>query len=175
MKLDRVCMVTTFYPPWSFGGDAVAVRGLAHALADEGVEVTVVHCADSYHVLAGGPPQHEQESHPGVRVVPLSGRVPIASPALTYLTGRPGLKARRLREEIDSGRFDVTHFHNVSLFGPAVLGIGSGVRVLTLHDHWLVCSMHVLWQDNPESAKHRTAPAASRTSTGHHNHGDGQS
>ena len=29
----RFCMVTTFYPPWSFGGDGVAVRRLAEALS----------------------------------------------------------------------------------------------------------------------------------------------
>ncbi len=147
MSLGRVCMITTFYPPSSFGGDAVAVQNLAHALADDGSEVTVVHCSDSYRVLAGGTPRHTVAGHDGVEVVALSGRIPLASPAASYLTGRPGPKTRRLREILESGQFDVTHFHNVSLFGPAVLHLGTGVRLLTIHDHWLVCPTHVLWQD----------------------------
>ena len=28
----RFCMVTTFYPPYHFGGDATYVRALSHAL-----------------------------------------------------------------------------------------------------------------------------------------------
>ncbi|NJN37380.1 MAG: glycosyltransferase family 4 protein [Nitrospiraceae bacterium] len=34
-------MVTTFYPPHHFGGDAVFVHRLSHALADRGHEVEV--------------------------------------------------------------------------------------------------------------------------------------
>jgi glycosyltransferase involved in cell wall biosynthesis len=45
--------------------------------------------------------------------------------------------------------FDVVHFHNVSLVGgPAVLGYGSGVKLYTAHEHWLICPMHVLWKNN---------------------------
>jgi hypothetical protein len=40
--------LTTFYPPYSFGGDAVQLYRLAHALAEEGHHVDVVHCVDSY-------------------------------------------------------------------------------------------------------------------------------
>jgi glycosyltransferase involved in cell wall biosynthesis len=31
-----------------------------------------------------------------------------------------------------------------------VLSHGSGVKLYTLHEHWLVCPMHVLWKDNRE-------------------------
>lgn len=42
----RFLHLTTFYPPHSFGGDAVYVYRLCHALADAGHEVDVVYCLD---------------------------------------------------------------------------------------------------------------------------------
>ena len=46
----RFLHFTTFYPPYSFGGDAMYLYRLCHALADAGHEVDVVHCIDSYHL-----------------------------------------------------------------------------------------------------------------------------
>ena len=40
--------LTTFYPPFSFGGDAMYIYRLAHALGDLGHHVDVVHCLDAY-------------------------------------------------------------------------------------------------------------------------------
>ena len=36
--------LTTFYPPYSFGGDAMYIYRLSHALADAGHRVDVIHC-----------------------------------------------------------------------------------------------------------------------------------
>ena len=45
---------------------------------------------------------------------------------------------------------DVVHFHNISLVGgPGVLGLGANrraVRIMTAHEHWLICPMHLLWK-----------------------------
>ena len=46
-------MVTTFYPPHHFGGDAMYVYRLSHELAERGHEVTVVHSADAFRALGG--------------------------------------------------------------------------------------------------------------------------
>lgn len=145
-----VCLLTTFYPPYHFGGDAVYVQRLAHALADRGDRVTVVHCTDSHRILAHGAAVGPVETHEGVTVVSLAGRLPLLSPLVTYLSGRMALKARTLRALFASERFDVVHFHNISLLGASVLGLGTGVKLYTLHDQWLVCPMHVLWKDNRE-------------------------
>ena len=51
----RFCMVTTFYPPHHFGGDAVYVRALARELASRGHEVDIVNCTDSYRLHAPEP------------------------------------------------------------------------------------------------------------------------
>jgi len=47
----RFCMVTTFYPPYSYGGDGITVQRLATALVRAGHDVTVVHDAGAYAAL----------------------------------------------------------------------------------------------------------------------------
>jgi glycosyltransferase involved in cell wall biosynthesis len=62
------------------------------------------------------------------------------------LTGQPGLKAPAL-DAVFRETFDVVHFHNISLIGgPGVLRYGEGIKLYTMHEHWLVCPMHVLWK-----------------------------
>src|SRR5881296_1892398 len=140
-------MVTTFYPPYHFGGDAMYVYRLSDALARRGHQVTVAHSVDAYRVLRGTP-QDPLTHHPRVTVKPLRSRVRALSPLVTYLAGRPGLASRAL-DEIFEQQFDVVHFHNISLMGgPGVLSYGSGIKLYTMHEHWLVCPMHVLWKYN---------------------------
>jgi glycosyltransferase involved in cell wall biosynthesis len=144
------CMVTTFYPPYHFGGDALFVQRLAGALAGRGHRVTVVHSVDAYRTLRSGEPR-ESAPVPGVDVRPLQSRLSRVSALATYLSGKPLLIASELDAVFSSERFDVVHFHNVSLIGgPGVLAYGEGVKLYTLHEHWLVCPMHVLWRYNRE-------------------------
>ena len=52
---------------------------------------------------------------------------------------------------LEGNRFDVIHFHNVSLAGgPGVLEYGDAVKLYTTSEHWLVCPMHVLFRYNRE-------------------------
>ena len=142
----RFCMASTFYPPWSFGGDAIQVRRLAHALADRGHEVTVVHSREGYRSMAGAAPEGPEDSHPGVRVVGIDAGLGALSPLATYLTGRPLLAGRKLAAALDEP-FDVVHFHNPSLLGgPEALMLGTGIKLYTAHEQWLVCPTHVLWK-----------------------------
>ena len=53
MRPLRFCSLTTFYPPYNFGGDGIDVQRTARALVDRGHEVTVVHDIDAYQWLAG--------------------------------------------------------------------------------------------------------------------------
>lgn len=52
MKSLRFCMVTTFYPPWGFGGDGIAVQNLSRALVADGHSVTVLHNVDAFRTVA---------------------------------------------------------------------------------------------------------------------------
>jgi glycosyltransferase involved in cell wall biosynthesis len=144
------CMATTFYPPYSFGGDAIHVWRLSNELARRGHQVTVVHSADAYRFFEPLEPSVEYANEPGVSVTPIRTRTHRLAPVITYLSGRPGLYARRLSRALDKP-FDVVHFHNVSLLGgPRILSYGTGVKLYTLHEHWLVCPMHVLFKNRRE-------------------------
>ena len=145
------CMVTTFYPPHHFGGDAMYVYRLSNALARRGHRVTVVYSVDAYRTLGGPPPAGPYPNHERVTVAAVSSRVPPVPAMTTYLTGRPPIQRDGVKAILDDTPFDVVHFHNVSLVGgPGVLSHGSGVKLYTLHEHWLVCPMHVLWKNNRE-------------------------
>ena len=145
------CMITTFYPPYHSGGEAFYLYCLTNELARRGHKVTVVHCVDSYRVQTAAPPRGDFPHVPGVTVHRLKSRVGRVSPLITYLTGHPGLKAPALDRIFAASRFDVVHFHLMTLFGPATLRYGAdAVRLYTTHDHWLVCPMYDLWKENRE-------------------------
>jgi glycosyltransferase involved in cell wall biosynthesis len=123
----------------------VSGRAIAAALAERGHEVTVIHSLEAHRALArmprSGPP-----SHPGVKVVAVDAGVGTLSPLATYLTGRPIFARKQLERALDDD-FDVLHFHNPSLLGgPEVLRLGSGIKLYTAHEQWLVCPTHVLWK-----------------------------
>lgn len=148
----RFCFPTTFYPPYSFGGDAVGVQRFANALVRRGHEVTVVHDIDAFHAVNRGhvpKPTHEDD---GVKVIGLRSGVGVISPLLTQQTGRPVANASRLRAILDDGGFDVVNFHNASLIGgPGIFEYGrNATRIYMAHEHWLVCPTHVLWRYNRE-------------------------
>ncbi len=140
--------ITTFYPPYSFGGDAMYIHRLAHALGDAGHHVDVVHCLDSYHLLHPEAPPIAFREHPNVRRHGLESGFGSLSPFLSQQTGRPYLKMRKIRELLSRRKYDAVHFHNTSLFGPKVLEIDAqdAVKIYTTHEHWLICPMHVLWK-----------------------------
>jgi len=154
------CVVSTFYPPYNFGGDGIYARRLADALARRGHRVTVIHTPSAYELLAGGPPAHGHRDHANVSVHAL--RTPLGGLGVLAVqqTGHPMLQAEQLRRILDGQTFDVIHYNNVSLLGgPAVFGYGRGLKLCSLSDHWLVCPMHTLWKFNREVC---TRPACFR-------------
>lgn len=146
-----ICMVTTFYPPLHFGGDATYAYQLTNALARRGHAVTVVHSADAYRALGGTAAAGDFAHVEGVTVRPVATGMPRAAALGSYLLGRPAFWGGQLREVLDGRRYDVVHFHNVSLLGgPGVLRLGDAVKLYTTSEHWLVCPMHVLFRYNRE-------------------------
>jgi glycosyltransferase involved in cell wall biosynthesis len=148
----RFCMITTFYPPYHFGGDAVFVQQLSNELAMRGHQVDVVHCKDAYYVRGGQQPSTTTyRDHPNVTVHTLESPLGFFSPLLTHQTGRPILNSRRLKKILEKP-FDIIHYHNISLVGgPKVLEYGSGIKLYTLHEYWLVCPTHMLFKFNREA------------------------
>lgn len=149
----RFLMLTTFYPPHSFGGDAIGIQRLSRGLVRLGHHVTVVHDTDAYRVLQDGtiPDAPEHDDDDGVEVIRLRTGAPMMSTLLTQQLGRPLVNARRIREILNAG-YDVVNFHNVSLIGgPGLFRMAnSAVTVYMAHEHWLVCPMHVLWRHGRE-------------------------
>lgn len=143
----RFCMITTFYPPYHFGGDATYVRALARGLVHVGHEVEVIHCEDAY-LINGEAQSQTVDSDDGVVVHRLRSQFGFLSPLISQQTGRPGLKKIEI-EKLLNKNFDVIHFHNISLMGgPGILKMSKApVTLYTLHEHWLVCPTHILWKN----------------------------
>ncbi len=144
----KFCMVTTFFGGHSFGGDAAYVDRLARALLRRGHEVHVIHCADAFDAVRGRHPLRPYTPPPGLQVHLLKSPLGVLSPLTTQMTGRPLLKVSAIREVVDAIDTDVVHFHNISLVGgPGILSMGkNAVRIMTAHEHWLICPMHLLWK-----------------------------
>lgn len=145
----RFAMVTTFYPPYSAGPDGLQVRRLARALASRGHSVDVIHDTDAYRLLTGHVPEIPVDED-GIRVHRLRSTTKFMSSLSVQQFGRPTAHKERLHELLD-GRYDVIHYHNVSLIGgPGVWRVGTGIKLHTAHDFWLCCPGHTLWRDNKE-------------------------
>lgn len=146
MNARRFCFVTTFYPPYHFGGDAISTFRLVQALAEAGHRVDVVHSEDAYRLQGLAEPRRTVEHHPNVRVHGLRSGARRLAPLLAHQTGGVGLYGSTLRRLLEDAAPDVIHFHNVSLMGaPGVLALGDAVKLYTPHEYWLVCPTHVLF------------------------------
>jgi glycosyltransferase involved in cell wall biosynthesis len=154
-------MVTTFYPPYHFGGDAIYVHGLVRSLVAHGHHVEVVHCTDAWR-MKGFDSEPVGEDSTDVRLHRLHSRYGFLSPLMTQQTGRPVLKRRKLEEILDIG-FDVIHFHNISLIGgPAALPMGKArLRLFTPHEFWAMCPTHVFWKNRRKRCDRRTCLSCS--------------
>lgn len=154
MRSLDILMFTTFYPPYSFGGDAIGTQRMAQALAARGHRVTMVHDEDSFFNL-GGKVSGAAAEDDGIRRVGLRTGTGILSNLLTQQTGRPVLHTARLRAIAGERPWDLVWYNNISLVGgPGILSYGGradgGVSVYEAHEHWLVCPSHVLWRYNRE-------------------------
>jgi glycosyltransferase involved in cell wall biosynthesis len=141
-------MVTTFYPPFHFGGDGVFVYRLSEALAERGHSVDVIHSVDAYRLQHPKEPSRAFSHHPNVRRHELKTPMPKLSALAAHQLGDPAIYGRKLRHLL-SQDYDVIHYHNISLMGgPGVLRLGSALKLFTAHEYWLVCPTHVLFKFN---------------------------
>jgi glycosyltransferase involved in cell wall biosynthesis len=142
-------MVSTFYPPYNFGGDGMHIYRLSNELARRGHSVDVFYCQDSFLLMNGKHPTAEFPNHARVRLRPLKSGVGMLSPLITQQTGVPFFKGE-LKNALEEDKYDVIHYNNMSLIGIKALSYGSAIKLYTAHEHWLVCPMHVLWKFNRE-------------------------
>ena len=145
--------LTTFYPPFNFGGDGIDVQRTARALVKRGHRVTVVHDIDAYEWVSGKRLADSPPSGDGVEAIGLRSKLRMLSPVLTHQFGHPVVHGRAIAELIRQREFDVVVFNNVSLVGgPGLLSMGGdALTVYVAHEHWLICPTHVLWRFNRET------------------------
>ncbi len=147
----RFCFLTTFYPPYNFGGDGIGIQRLARGLVSAGHRVTVVHDVDAYTTLHRGSAPPAGAEPPGLEVVSLRSGLGWLSPLLTRQFGRPVVNGRKIANLLEAGDYHVINFHNVSLIGgPGLLRYGTALKLYMAHEHWLVCPTHVLWRHGRE-------------------------
>mgnify|MGYP000869435788 FL=1 len=147
----HITMLTTFYPPYNFGGDGIGVQRLSTALAKYGFDITIVHNADAYLMQAKKEPPPAPPPPEGIRVVSLTSDLGTTASLITHQTGRPLAHHSQLKQLLSPETTDVTWFHNVSLVGgPGLLSYGAGLKIYEAHEHWLVCPSHVLWRFDRE-------------------------
>ena len=153
----RFGMVTTFYPPFSYGGDATYVRNLSRELVAQGHEVEVIASTQAYLVRSQDDVATDPTVDDGIMVHRLRHPAGLLAPLVSQQTGLPGLHAAALKSFF-SRPFDVLHFHNISLMGgPGVLRMGQApARLMSLHDHWLICPTHALWKNRSRACDRRT-------------------
>ncbi len=151
------CMITTFYPPYNFGGDGMGIYRLANAVARLGHKVDIIHCKDAFLALNPKGPIGDFPNHPNITVHGLKSKLGIVSPLLTQQTGYPFLKEKKIERILSLKKYDIVHYHNISLVGgPKLLKKRKEITLYTTHEHWLVCPMHVLWKYNRELCKKRS-------------------
>lgn len=147
----KFALVTTFYPPFHFGGDAIYVQNQAQALVRRGHKVDVIHTIDPYIALGGEASSASQLEQNNITVYRLCSKFPRLSCLATHQLGTPIVHRKRIKDLLSLGKYDVINFHNISLVGgPGVLRYGSAIKIYTTHEHWLVCPTHILWKNNRE-------------------------
>jgi glycosyltransferase involved in cell wall biosynthesis len=150
-KPMRALLVTTFYPPYGFGGDAIYAWRLANALAGDGHFVDVIHGADFYELLAGRRPLPASlPNHRNVTVYSLRCAAPMLVALAGHQSGFPLGRGSQIAQVIDGKQYDLIHFNNISMFGPAILGLKTfgklPVKLFTMQEYWLICASHLLWK-----------------------------
>lgn len=144
--------LTTFYPPYSFGGDAMYIYRLSHALGEAGHKVDVIHEVDAYHLKHPADPEIDFTGHPNVSRFGLRSRYGLLSPVITHQTGKPHLLRYQIQGILNQKSYDVIQYHNISLLGPGILAAvprnENFLKLYMTHEHWLVCPTHVLWKYN---------------------------
>jgi glycosyltransferase involved in cell wall biosynthesis len=142
-------MVSTFYPPYNFGGDGLHIYRLSNELAKRGHSVDVFYCEDAYLLLNKKVPTAAFPNHRNINVHGLKSPAGFLSPLATQQTGIPLFKGQ-IKKALEQNNYDVIHYNNMSLIGITALSYGSAVKLYTAHEHWLVCPMHVLWKFDRE-------------------------
>lgn len=131
-------MVSTYYPPYHLGGDAVFVRHLSEELVHRGHKVHIFHNPNAYDVIRRGTPA-PIPMETGVTRHAYLTRTPLWDIGLTLSVGTSGKADRQLSEIIREINPDIVHWHNAKGFLPQTRDNNGHTNLYTAHDYHLVC------------------------------------
>jgi glycosyltransferase involved in cell wall biosynthesis len=135
-------MTSTFYPPYSIGGDANHVKYLAEELANIGHEVHVFYNRDAYAVKRRNLPQMVKSQDIFIHEFKSNSNL---SPYAAYLFGNSPAISKTFNALVKQIRPNIIHHHNISLLGYGILkSYGTCANIYTAHDFWLVCPQNNL-------------------------------
>ena len=149
METLRFLMVSTFYPPYHLGGDAVHVQYLAEALAAQGHEVHVEYSPAAFRAKRRGTRASGADASRAVHIHPMTGPRQLTSPVGAYVLGRSRSVQRAHARVVREANPDVIHLHNISLLGLSVAeGSERQPLLYTAHDYWFRCPRSDLLKRN---------------------------
>lgn len=137
----RFLMVSCFYPPYHVGGACMHVYYLANLLARKGHKVDVLYSSDCYRLIRKNP-TGKYLNHDNVRLMDINTSLGKFEPLLSYMFA----KSSSMIKKVLTGKYDIIHYHNISLFGPKVFEFGKAKKIYTAHDHWLFCPLNDLYR-----------------------------
>ena len=155
----RIALVTTFFGPHRFGGDAAYVERLAEALLRRGHAVSVIYSRSAFEAVRGRQRAMAYEPPAGLEIHSLSSRWPRLDLLWRHQMGGLGHQGKDVVRRLEQGAFDVIHFHNISLVGGVALlnrCPQGAVRLMTAHEHWLTCPLSLLWRLGREACEQAT-------------------
>lgn len=137
----RFLMVSTHFPPYHLGGDAVAVKYLSEELAANGHEVHVLHYPPAYRAVRGktNPPELELIDDKITRHRVTSQISKVATAASLVLGTRA--RAMEIFDELTRRiKPDIVHWHNTKGFIGTPLQTSRAISAYTAHDYYAVCT-----------------------------------
>ena len=146
METKKILMVTSFYPPYHVGGACTHVYNLANELAKRGHEIHIIFSKDAYYLKRKHEPiANDYKNHENIHLHDVKTPFGKISPLYSYTSGF--LPFKREAMKVFCQKYDLIHYHNVSLLGPKVFDYGNSQKIYTAHDHWLVCPLNDFFRD----------------------------
>ena len=144
MEKETFLFLTTFYPPYHIGGDAIHAYQLSNELGKIGHEVHVIHLLDSYLIKRKNPRIGIYHNEDSVRVHTVKSPYGTLSLLNAYIFGKSFYVDKQIKNIIRDIKPDVLHHHNIAGFGPSVLKYSAPRVLYTAHDYWAICPLGTL-------------------------------
>lgn len=139
MEQKTFLFLTTFYPPYHIGGDAIHAYQLSNELSKIGHDVHIIHLLDSYLIKRKNPRNGFYPVGDGVKIHAIKSPYGVLSLLNAYCTGKSYYIDKKIKNIIADVEPDVLHHHNIAGFGPSALKYSAPKVLYTAHDYWSIC------------------------------------